>query len=236
MNSILVKYILIPPLILLLASSALFAHHGKDFSITETTELPEPKSFWLLLSGDFGSEEQLNNEHAVFEFTPGILYGITKSFAIEAHPHFAKEEHEDLAYEAIGFQLRYNFSSLHDDFDLGIATEYEIASKSEHENLLDLRFIISGDTEKYKFALNSGFEFEEETSFVARFGVGSEITDVHSFAIELLSKFGDETNIDIIPSWTNETKYEHTMRIGLGFSTDKERPRISFRTILIFSL
>ncbi len=236
MNSIAIRYVLIALLVLLLAPPTLFAHHGKDFAVTETAKLPEPKNFWLLLSGDFGSEEQLNNENTVIEFTPGILYGISNSLAFEVHPHFTEEEQGEFAYEAIGFQLRYNFSYLSDRFDFGFASEYEISSKSEQENLVDLRFIISSETGKYKFALNAGFEFEKETSFVARLGVGSEITDNHSFAIELLSKFGDETNIDIIPSWTYETKYEHALRIGLGFSMDKERPRISFRSILIFSL
>ena len=62
MNSIDVKYVIITLLILLLESTILFADHGKDFTVTETIDLPEPKSFWLLLSVDFGSEEQLNSE------------------------------------------------------------------------------------------------------------------------------------------------------------------------------
>ena len=236
MNSIDVKYVIITLLILLLESTILFADHGKDFTVTETIDLPEPKSFWLLLSVDFGSEEQLNSEHGVFEFTPGILYGISNSFAFEAHPHFAKKEDEDFAYEAIGFQLRYNLPNLRNRFDLGLLSEYKIASKSEHENLLDLRIIISSKLEKFKFSLNGGFEIEDETSFVTRLGLSSRISDDHSFAIELLSKFGDEPNIDIIPSWTYESKKEHALRIGLGFSTGKDRPQLSFRSMLIFSL
>lgn len=236
MNSIDVKYVIITLLIILPASSILFAHHGKDFVVTETTEFPEPNSFWLLLSGDFGSEEQLNSEHVVFEFTPGILYGISNSFAFEAHPHFAKEENEDFSYESIGFRLRYNLSKLSDRFNIGLASEYEIASKSEQENLLDLRLIVTGEFDKFKFALNGGFEIKDETAFVFRLGIGSKISDEHSFAIELLSKIGDESNRDIIPSWTFEMKNEHTLRVALGFSTDKERPKLSFRSILIFSL
>lgn len=101
---------------------------------------------------------------------------------------------------------------------------------------MDLRIIISSKLEKFKFSLNGGFEIEDETSFVTRLGLSSRISDDHSFAIELLSKFGDETNIDIIPSWTYESKKEHALRIRLGFSTGKDRPQLSFRSMLIFSL
>ena len=223
-------------LFLLLMSSLLFAHHGKDFIVTETTELPDAKSYWLILSGDFGAAEQFNSEHTVFEFTPGILYGITNSLAFEAHPHLGKDENEDFTYESTGFQLRYNLPRSDSHFQIGLSSEYEIASKSEHENLLDLRLIISTETEKYKIVLNAGIEIEEETSFVTRLGIVSNIFGNQSFAIELLSKFGDETNIDIIPSWTYKTNNDHALRLGLGISTDEERPFLSLRSILIFSL
>ena len=187
-------------LFLLVMSSLVFAHHGKDFIVTETTELPDAKSYWLILSGDFGAAEQFNSGHTVFEFTPGILYGIINSLAFEAHPHLGKDENEDFTYEATGFQLRYNLPHLHNRIQIGLSTEYEIASKSEHENLLDLRLIIATETENYKIVLNAGIEREEETSFVTRLGIVSNIFGNQSFAIELLSKFGGDTNIDIIPS------------------------------------
>ena len=148
-------------LLLLIKSSLVFAHHGKDFIVTETTELPKAKSYWLILSGNFGAAEQLNSKHTEFEFTPGILYGISNSFAFEAHPHLGKEENEDFAYEATGFQLRYNLPKLRSRFQIGLSSEYEIASKSGHENLLDLRLIIATETENYKIVLNGGIESEE---------------------------------------------------------------------------
>ena len=223
-------------LLLLIISSLVFAHHGKDFIVTETTELPKAKSFWLILSGDFGAAEQFNSKLAVFEFTPGILYGISNSFAIEAHPHLGKEENEDFSYEATGFQLRYNLPNLRSRFQIGLSSEYEIASKSGHKNLLDLRLIIATETENYKIVLNGGIESEEETSFVTRFGIVSNIFGNQSFAVELLAKFGDDTNVDIIPSWTYKTNNDHTLRLGLGISADEERPFLSLRSILIFSL
>lgn len=218
-------------------SSILFAHHGKDFAVTETTELPEAGSFWIISSFDFGSEEQLNSEHSVFEFTPGILYGFTNSLAFEAHPHLSKEEREDISYEATGFQLRYNLPQFNNQFQVGLSSEYEISANSEHENLFDIRLIVASETKKYKIAVNAGIETADETSFVTRLGIGSDLNSHHSFGIELLSKVGNDVqSIDIIPSWTYTTRNDQALRLGLGLSTDEDRPFISFRSILVFSL
>lgn len=227
---------LILPLIIFASTSNLSAHHGKDFVVTETTELPESGSLWILFSGDFGAEERFNNTHTQFELTPGILYGITDALAFEFHPHLAKEEDAGLTYEATGFQLKYSPSfSFGSGFQTGFSVEFEKSHIKGHDDLVELNLILLKQYPNYKIALNGGFIFEDKTQFIARIGIGKSINNSNALSIELLSKFGEENAIDIIPSWTFETAREITFRLGLGLSANEDRPSLSIRSMFVFT-
>ena len=218
------------------SASYVSADHGKDFVVTETTELPEKSSLWVIFSVDVGAAERFNSSIAQFELTPGILYGLTDALAFEAHPHIGKEEDESLTYEATGFQLRYNSSfSLGYDFKTGFSAEFEKSHIKGHGDLVDLNIMLVKQNPDFKIALNGGFEIEHETIFIARIGVSKPINNANSISLEILSKFGDETAVDFKPSWTFETDEELTFRLGLGLSANDDRPFVSARSMFVFT-
>lgn len=230
------KFSLILSLIIFASTSILSAHHGKDFVVTETTELPEIGSYWIFLSTDFGAAERFNDTHTQFELTPGLMYGFSDVLAFEFHPHIAKEENEDLAYEATGFQLRYSPSfTVASGFQTGFSAEFEKSHIAGHDDLIDLNLVLMKQNRNFKIALNGGIQIEDEINFISRVGIAKSINNSNSISIELLSKFGKENAIDIIPSWTFETDEELTFRLGLGLSANDDRPSLSARSTFVFT-
>jgi hypothetical protein len=65
----------------------LSAHHGKDFLLVESYELPHPGAIYAV-----SAEEFLFDRSALtFHDEPSLLFGMTDRIAAEVHAHVAKE-------------------------------------------------------------------------------------------------------------------------------------------------
>ena len=65
------------------------AHHGKDFLLAESAELPHPKTMFFVSSERFSNSE--------FTSEPSLLFGITPNFAGEVHVHFTRDGYQAVA-------------------------------------------------------------------------------------------------------------------------------------------
>src|SRR5215470_2721279 len=65
------------------------AHHGKDFLLVESAELPHPRTMFFVSSERFSNSE--------FTSEPSLLFGITENFAAEVHVHFTRDGYEAVA-------------------------------------------------------------------------------------------------------------------------------------------
>src|SRR6266513_6134854 len=70
-----------------------FAHHGKDFLMVESYELPHPGNVYFVSSEMF-SRDAITSE-------PSVLFGVADRFAGEVHVHIERPRGESLHYEAI---------------------------------------------------------------------------------------------------------------------------------------
>src|SRR5207247_9854920 len=91
--------------ILLLAAPA-FAHHGKDFLITATDDLPLRGHLYALLSVDDTIDRDSGRRSV--EITPGVLFAVTDRLSLEPHGHFDREEGAGrYRYVATAVEARY---------------------------------------------------------------------------------------------------------------------------------
>src|SRR5881398_674720 len=65
-----------------------FAHHGKDFLLTATDDMPLRGHLYALLSVDDGIEREEGRRNV--EITPGVLFAVTDHFSLEPHFHVAR--------------------------------------------------------------------------------------------------------------------------------------------------
>src|SRR2546430_8577961 len=82
------------------------AHHGRDFLIVETYELPHPGTVY------FVSSEMVSQGHGetIFTTEPSLLFGLSDRFAGEIHVHINKFPGESLTYEAVAPALHYQLT------------------------------------------------------------------------------------------------------------------------------
>src|SRR5437667_1541159 len=74
----------------LLPAAPACAHHGKDFLLTATDDMPLRGHLYTLLSVDDTIESA--SGHRSIEITPGVLFAVTDRFSLEPHVHIARDE------------------------------------------------------------------------------------------------------------------------------------------------
>jgi hypothetical protein len=111
----------------LVASLPVGAHHGQDFLVVESYEIPHAGDGYGLASGVYardGDEEEV-------ELEPGVLIGLLPRVAGEVHAHFAKEgDGGSLEYEAVAPSLRMQLTDPRSSLpvQIGASVEYEIGA------------------------------------------------------------------------------------------------------------
>ena len=126
------------------AAAPALAHHGKDFLVVETYELPHPGHVFLLSNQDL---VRAGGETA-YSFTPGVLLGVTDRFAAELHAHFEKAPGEGWAFEAIAPAVRLQLTRPDSSLRLAVSAEYEFG-RGEAPDELEGRLIVG-----YRGAVN----------------------------------------------------------------------------------
>jgi len=100
------------------------AHHGKEYLLVQTSELPHRGQFFFL--ADFSAER--GEGGTALAFAPAVLLGLSDRASIEIHSHVHREAGEQWSYEATAPELRVSLTSPHSRAALraALSAEYEI--------------------------------------------------------------------------------------------------------------
>jgi hypothetical protein len=137
----------------LFTAAPAFAHHGKDFLLTSTDDMPQPGHIYSLLSSD-NSFERGGTRRSI-EYTPGVLFALGSRFSLEPHGHIARsEEGNDFQYGATAIEARYRIGFLgRSEWRWGASLEFEHPRGEEHDNL-EGRLLFVRNFPSYMVALN----------------------------------------------------------------------------------
>ena len=120
----------------LLAATPARAHHGKDFLVVETVELPPKGQLYF-----FSSQDAVRHEGSTtLEASPAFLLGLSRVLAFELHGH-ALREGGRWTYEATAPALRFQVP-WSGPLQLGLGAEYEIAHEEGAHDRLEGRLIV----------------------------------------------------------------------------------------------
>lgn len=146
-----------------------WAHHGKDFLLLESYELPHPRSLYFVASDTVFRDDG----RAAWEGEPSLLWGVRERLALELHAHFEREPGESIHYEALApaihFQLTDPRSSA--TWQFAIAAEYEFG-RSRDEDSLEARLIAMKHFGDAVLALNLTGAFPREGDDIAGYAAG----------------------------------------------------------------
>ncbi len=135
---------------LFLCAAPAMAHHGKDFLIVESYELPHPREIYFVSSEMFSRVDGANT----FTSEPSLLFGLAHRFAGEVHVHLVREPGQSLHYEAAAPAVHFQLKSS-SRWKFAVAAEYEIARHSA-EDSFDARLVAARSIGEGQLVINVG--------------------------------------------------------------------------------
>src|SRR4051812_34740681 len=108
---------------------SVFGHHGKDFLLAESYEIPHPGDLYFASSFAFIQADGATE----LELEPSVLFGLLPRLAFELHAHAGREDHERLRYEATAPAFHFQITPPESKFPVrvGLSGEYEFAAASD---------------------------------------------------------------------------------------------------------
>jgi hypothetical protein len=216
-----------------------FAHHGKDFLLAATDDMPLRGHLYALLSVD-DSIEREGGARSI-EITPGILFAVTDRFSLEPHFHVAREEDSDgYRYSAAAVEARYRAGYLgHSQWRWGGTLEYEHPRGDEHDNLAG-RLMLIRNFSRSLVAINLVAERDIEAggrtpvSVIA--GVMRPLSATDNLGLEVAAPFPFADGVEVLPGIYHQfggATGRISLKVGVGVFVSRDTTAGTFRTSFI---
>jgi hypothetical protein len=234
------------------------AHHGRDFLLVRTAELPHrgqvflvPRQDWI----DTGDGQE-------FEFEPSLLVALHDRLALEAHGHFAGPALGELEYESIAPGVAWRLSDPNSNWGVALAAEYEFAanadepdvqevgqeaghhneSGSEHSHAadrLEVRFAISRRLGVWLVAGNlivaASRAGVEDAELGYALGARRPLAGRTKLGLEAMGSF-EENAHELLLGLYSDLAMRLTLSLGAGIGLGPEGSDLSVRTAIVVRL
>jgi hypothetical protein len=219
--------------LLLFRAMPLLAHHGKDFLIVESYELPHPHDFYFV-----SSELLSNGDHETFFSTePSLLFGLTHRIAGEVHMHIEKEPGESLRYQAIApaVHIQLTPSESQASWKFAMAAEYEIA-RHRDENAAAARFIAARTFGDGMLVINLGGDHSPANGTHAGYAVGFRpaLESALGWGIEAQGELEHGQQHELLLGIYAQPNDRFTFKAGIGVGLGNGKPAAELRTGVVW--
>ena len=222
--------------LLFLATPPALAHHGKDFLLAESCDLPHRGDLYLVATADSVRDGGESEE----EVSPALLVGIAPRFAVELHGHLGKVGGEGWRYEATAPSLHIRLTSPRSEapWSLGLSVEREIANRNDENDRAEARLIATRKDTRASLTLNLIGEREEggggasKLSYAAglRPGLGHRF----GWGLEAKGRIEHDAAHEVLVGFYSEPTEELTLKIGLGTGLGPGGFDLTVRTGLVW--
>ena len=196
------------------------AHHGQDFLLVESPQVPHPGDAYLLANSALALDDA--EERAGFE--PALLVGVTPRIAFELHAHAEKLAGESWRYEATAPAIHVLLSdpARHDGLRVGLSAEYEIARAADEADNLQFRLGIERASGAMKWAGNLVYDREQggDHTVGAALGWRRQLGERFALGVEAQGAFDHGEGRELLGGlyWEHEQRW--TLKFGLGVVQD----------------
>jgi hypothetical protein len=207
----------------------LSAHHGKDFLLVESYELPHPGAIYAV-----SAEEFLFDRSALtFHDEPSLLFGMTDRIAAEVHAHVAKEPRSAARLEAIApaVHLRlFDCDSLH----AALSAEYEIGRHGAG-NVAAVRFIVGHPVGEGAFVGNIGVQHGRDgTRAIYAVSYRPDMEAARSWGVEAQGALHRGEQHQAILAGYGQISERLTVKAGVGAAFGVGKPLALVRTGIVW--
>jgi hypothetical protein len=218
---------------LLLCAVPAMAHHGKDFLIVESFELPHPHDIYLVSSELFSHRD----DGTFISTEPSLLFGLTHRVAGEVHVHIAKEPGESLRYEAIAPAVHIQLTPEDSKaaWKFALAAEYEIARHTD-ENNFAARLIAAHDMGEGAMIINVGGDHSKAEGTHASYAIGFRpaMEARVSWGIEAQGRMERGDEHELILGLYTQPNERFTFKAGAGVGLGNGKPSAVVRTGVVW--
>jgi hypothetical protein len=213
-----------------LLATPLFAHHGKDFLLVESYELPHPRTLYAV-----SAEELLFGRSSLtFRDEPSLLFGLSDRVAAEIHAHIEKEPRRsaDVAAIAPAVHLRLIDS---DAMHAGLSAEYEIG-RHGIGNAAAVRLILGRSFGESAVVGNIGVEraHGESTRAIYAIGYRPDLEARQSWGIEAQGALRHGEQHEAIVAGYLQISDRLNVKAGVGAALGTGKPLALIRTGVVW--
>lgn len=217
-------------IVLLLLAAPLFAHHGKDFLLVESYELPHPNTLYAVSA----EELMFGRGSATFRDEPSLLFGVTDRVAAEVHAHIERAPSDNLNVVAIAPAVHVRlFDS--NDFHAGLSAEHEIG-RHGNGNATAVRLILGRSTGEGAVVGNIGIERAHGNGTRAIYAIGyrPDMEGASSWGIEANGALKHGEQHEAIIAAYRQLSDRLTLKGGVGVAVGGGKPLALIRTGVVW--
>jgi len=229
------------------------AHHGRNFLLVLSADLPHPREIYLVPHMEIiraGGGTTVGSE-------PTLIGGITRRVALEIHSHLGREPGDQWRYGGTAPAVHVRLNSPENPWGLAAAFEYEFNHLEDQDNRFEGRLVLSRTTATAKFAVNliaergghhgdpqheedePELEHEEEpteTAWAYATGVRTRLAGRLDWGIEAHGRLNRKAGHELLFGVYAEPSSRVTINVGAGFGLDAEGPDFTLRAALVWRL
>jgi len=210
-----------------------YAHHGRDFLMTQSAHLPETGQIYGIARQDFVDE----GDEKEWEFEPAIIGSITDWLTLEVHGHLEKVQGESTEYESTAVASHFRFTPRKSAWALGAAVEYEIARHEHEVDIWEIAGVASYEKDAWMLGINLLAERAAtggaETEWGYAVGIRRELQGSVAIGLEVAGSFEEEKEGEVLVGMFADPTPWLTVNVGIGTGFN-EGPDVSFRSAFVF--
>lgn len=218
-------------------SSAAFAHHGKDFMLVATDDMPLPGHVYTLLSADTMIDKDGGR---TTEITPGLLMGLGDRVSIEPHFHLSAPPGGSYRYDATAGEIRYRIGNLPgSEWRAALSLEAEKPRDSEEHSDALARVIVARTTPNTLVAVNlfGGKVLAPggERNYGVAVGALAPLANGDRAGLELVANLPFDDGVELMPGYYH-SKGPMSIKLGVGAFFGRMKTSGTFHTAWIWRM
>lgn len=211
----------------LIAALPASAHHGKDFLLLETDDMPLAGHVYALASLDTNVD---NDGAHSSEITPALLFSVGKNLTLEPHFHLHQEPGESFRFESTALDIRYRLGSIgRSQWRAAVSLGLEKPRDSEENTNAEGRLIFVRNFPTSLVAVNliAGRELSSGAQYDYAVGAGIVFPQVNGDAISLetVARLPLCDGVEIVPGYSKKLSKTASAKIGVGVFRSSETTR-----------
>lgn len=184
-----------------------------DFLLTESPRLPQAGGGYLYVQQNY-----LSMGRNLYQMEPGILFGVSRRFAVALPARLAKPQGRSARYDATAPSMFFRLTGPRQRLYAGLAARYEVAHQSDDRDRFIGTLSAGHETRRYLAALNLIFDREagETREWGYAGAIRVNIARRHAAGVEVRGMLHRDSTSEALVGYYGRLSPNFTVNMGVG--------------------